>query len=580
LILLGSTLSHETPRKGRFAFALLFGVLGCLALLGGWLAPNHYPPWTSFHNEASTFAALVAFCVATVASQKALTFPKAPLVFLALTVLVWLQWASGQIMFTGDAIVSSLYLVGFGLAWWLGANSISTSRNSDALVSLLALLLVIGAALSILVAVLQWQRLESTWGIFAAGRGPTMRPFGNLAQPNHLATLALMGVAFSCVLYVQGHLKKWQVIGLVAYLSFGVILTESRTGMLGAFVLGVFFLWCGKRSWGLGGWKVIALWWLALLILAFLWAPLNEAMLLQPARDAAMTQDDARMVMWKQSIAAIGHSPWLGYGWRQTVVGQKIGADTVMGSLATDYAHNAVLDILLWVGIPLGTLLLVLAGGWLIKTARRVDCPLQCLMFASALPFFVHSMFEFPFAYSYFLFPVGWTLGALSARLDICVTEKNVENPWRHWISASFLFVFATLCVLVAQEYFEAEEDYRVMRFELRRLGSTPIHYAAPQLVLLTQLDETLKVGRMVPYPGMSARDIERLRIANASQAWATLHLSYAVALALNGQPEEATYQLRNLRALYGPETYKQVSELFLRVQAKQYPQLAVVKLP
>ncbi len=132
----------------------------------------------------------------------------------------------------------------------------------------------------------------------------------------------------------------------------------------------------------------------------------------------------------------------------------------------------------------------------------------------------------------------------------------------------------------MAQEYLKVEEDYRVMRFELRRLGQTPAGYEAPKLALLTQLDETLKVGRMVPYPGMPARDIERLRIANASQAWATLHLSYAVALALNGQPEEATRQLQNLRALYGAATYKQVSEMFLRVQAEQYPQLVNVTLP
>jgi len=570
----------ETPRKGRFSFGLPFAVIGSVALLGAWLAPNHYPPWTSFHNEAAAFVALLAFCFATLADRKVLAFPKAPLLFVALTSLVWMQWAAGQIMFMGDALVSSLYLMGFALAWWLGANTSSNTQKKDGTSNLFASLLVTAAVISVLVAAIQWLRLELTLGIFAANRGPEMRPFGNLGQPNHLATLTLMGLAFSCILYVQGRLTKWQFVPLVVFLSFGLQLTESRTGQISAAVVGIFVIWRGKLDWGLGGWKSVVVWWFGLLILAAMWTPLNEALLLQPARDATLTHDAARTVMWKQMIAALGESPWVGYGWRQTVVAQKIGANAFEGALATDYAHNIAIDVLLWLGIPLGILLLILLGGWLIKAARRVEGPVQCLMFASVLPFCVHCMFEFPFAYAYFLFPIGWTLGAITARQNTHDIGESVAHRWPRWLAISFLLAFTGLCGQVAQEYFMAEADYRVMRFELRRVGFTEAGYAAPKLVLLTQLDETMKVGRLVPYPGMSAHDIERLRIANASQAWATLHLSYAVALGLNGKPEEASNQLRNLRALYGKETYKQVSEIFMRVRREQYPQLSLVNLP
>jgi O-antigen ligase len=515
-------------------------------------------------------------------NRRSIRFDQGPLLFLALVAVVATQWAGGQIMYGGDAIVSSLYLIGLALAWWIGANSASPERTAWQSLTLFASLVVAGAAISVFIATLQWLRLESNWGIFAADRGLEMRPFGNLGQPNHLATLALMGIAMSCALYLQQRLRRWQLFALVAWLSWGLILTESRTGLLGAVVLGAFFIWRGQRTWGLGDWKTVLVWWAGLLALASLLSPLNDALLLQASRgDVSMARDNLRMVMWRQSLSAIQQAPWMGYGWRQTVVGQKAGANVVEGTLATDYAHNLGLDLLLWVGVPIGILLLILASFWLVTAARKSEGSFQFLLLAGILPVGVHSMLEFPFAYSYFLFPVGWMLGALAAAQSRDKAKTEVFRGSIGWVgAASGLLVFAGLCFLVAQEYLKVEEDYRVMRFELRRLGQTPAGYEAPKLALLTQLDETLKVGRMVPYPGMPARDIERLRIANASQAWATLHLSYAVALALNGQPEEATRQLQNLRALYGAATYKQVSEMFLRVQAEQYPQLVNVTLP
>jgi hypothetical protein len=575
--------NSRAPREGRFSLVpQLLAAFGSLALLCGWLVPNHYPPWTSFHNEVAGFAALVAFGFFALFSRRSFRFDQASLIFLALTALVALQWVGGQIMYGGDAIVSSLYLIGLALAWWIGANSASPERTAQQSLTLFASLVVAGAMLSVFVATLQWLRLESSWGIFAADRGPTMRPFGNLGQPNHLATLALMGIAMSCALYIQRLIRRWQVIALVTWLSWGLILSESRTGLLSAFLLGAMFVWRGRRAWGLGDWKSVVIWWAALLALSSLLAPLSEALLLQAGRgDVSLTRDDLRMVMWRQSVSAIQQSPWLGYGWRQTVVGQKAGANVVEGTLATDYAHNLGLDLLLWVGIPLGVFLLALAGFWLVKAIRKSEGPYQFALLAGILPVGVHSMFEFPFAFSYFLFPVGWMLGALAASQHRNKARTEISRASMGWFAAAAgLIVFSGLCVLVVKEYLQVEEDYRVMRFELRNVGKTPAGYVTPRLVLLTQLEETLKVGRMVPFPGMPARDIERLRIANASQAWATLQLSYAVALALNDQPEEATHQLRNLRALYGPDTYKQVSEIFLRLQAERYPQLALVKLP
>ena len=75
----------------------------------------------------------------------------------------------------------------------------------------------------------------------------------------------------------------------------------------------------------------------------------------------------------------------------------------------------------------------------------------------------------------------------------------------------------------------------------------------------------------------MAVADIERMRKANASLAWASLHLKYVIALGLNGQPEEATRQLRNIGSLYGKVTYKSATEELRKVRDEKYSELSLV---
>ena len=144
----------ETPPWGRFSFGL--AALGSLALLGSWLAPNHYLPWTSFHGEGAAFVALIAFCGAALAQPYAPVMrTTVPLVIFGLMVGVALQWRFGLLSYGGDALVSSLYLTGLALAWSLGHASGSSERTIKRDLTLLAGLFVLGAALSVGLGVLQ-----------------------------------------------------------------------------------------------------------------------------------------------------------------------------------------------------------------------------------------------------------------------------------------------------------------------------------------------------------------------------------------------------------------------------------------
>ena len=575
---LRSSNGEKTPLPGRFLLVLVFAALGSISLVSAWLAPNHYPPWTSFHGESAAFAALCCFCLARWAQPEGVIAGRAPPLVLAFLALIWIQWSTGQIPYRGDALLSSLYIVGLGMAWCLGLNSVGLRGKIDP-IAWLGTLVIVAAVVSVFIGLLQWLRMEIVLGVLAAERGPDMRVYANVGQPNHLATLLLMATVFAAALNIRGWLKGWHLAGLVIWFSIGLTFTESRSALLAAFAIGALVLVKGRTVPALGGWRLVAAWWLLLVVLALLWSPLNEALYLQPPREAVLTRDHARQVMWRQSLAAIGESPWLGYGWRQTMAAQKVGAEFVPGWLATDYAHNIVLDILLWVGVPLGLFILGAAGWSLVRAGLRVRGPEQMFLFAASIPLLVHSLFEFPFAYSYFLFPGGWMLGALYRlqRFDTAAVDDRPQPGTRYGALAATL-LFALVAGAVASEYMEAEEDYRVMRFELRRVGRTPQGYAAPELPLLTQLDELLKLGRLKPRAGMPAQTLERLRVGSASFGWATLHLSYAVALGLNGQAAQAAHQLALLRAVYGEDAYRQAKRLFLEAR-QQFPELAVVEV-
>lgn len=572
------------PHSGRFFYLLAytFGFLGVSLGVLAWLMPNHYLPWTSFHNEAMAFAAITALMFARLVVPKGLAPPpSASVLVLSLIVVLWLQRFAGMIGSAGDAWISSLYLFGLALALWLGHETTKENHPNSTL-ALYSTVIVVAACVSTYIALFQWLRVESTWGIFAAERGPGMRPFGNLGQPNHLATLTLMACALSALLFLNGHIRRWQLWTLLAFLSFGLVLTESRGGRLGAIVMGVFLLWKSRGAAQVALRRGVWVWWslTAMLWLVFKW--LSEFLLLQPGRDALMTQDNARTVMWAQMLAAIENSPWIGYGWRQTIVAQKTGALAKSGYLVTDYAHNIMLDLMLWVGVPAGLLLILTTFWWLIRLAQKVKKPNEVLIFASVLPFFVHSQLEFPFAYAYFLFSIGLTLGFLSTA-DGRSRHKPYCIPtiWLKGALAISAIGFGTLSAAVGYEYLLAEEDFRVMRFELRKVGHRPLDYEAPKLIWLTQLNELLKAGRIKPSPDMLKSDIDLLQRVNQSQGWATLHLSLVVALGLNGQPKEASDELLRLRALYGEVTYRQAIQFFSKMRSEpRYEALQKVQIP
>jgi O-antigen ligase len=557
-------------------------LLFTLTLLG-WLVPEHFPPWTGFHNEAPVFLGLA------VALGLALWRPHGqlaplPRVWLLAAVLLLSAWGAVALLphtFAGDAWLATVYLLGFVLAWWLGAQVGSTVQGFDRALRAVMLTLVAGASLSSLLALFQWtlqEHLLMPW-ITAAD---TRRVFANLAQPNQLATLLLMGLVALGWIHQARLLHRATSLLLAVLITWALVLTQSRTSLLAAWALLALAhllprAWPQRRQTLRRAWS----WMGVFLVLTGIYRYGIGDIFLQQATEQDLMSRSLRPLMWQQLWAGLMQSPWVGYGWLRTATAQQIGALQVPGLEQTNYAHNLALDLLIWCGIPLGLAIMVLAACWLWRRWQRAPGDARWC-FALLLPLGVHSLLEFPFAYAYFLFPAAFALGlidrATGAAAQPQMQPEQAGRMARAALTAT-VAVYGALTLALGREYLLVEEDFRITRFENRRIGSTPADYVVPRLYLLDQWSTVLQAMRLRAQPGMSEQDLAVLRAAALRFSWAPLHFRYALALGLNGRSQEAGQQMRLIRALFGEKMYAEAKENLLG-QHDKYPELARISLP
>ncbi|MDD0816114.1 Wzy polymerase domain-containing protein [Curvibacter sp. HBC28] len=557
---------------------ILLSLAAALVALS-WLAPNHYPPWTSFHNEALMFAAIAVFGGCQIGWRRISALPRqAWLVFGCLLAMVGWQWASGLIYFHGEALLISLYVVGSAVAWALGFSVVQDRTAAPKYLVVAAFMLLIAGGLSTYIAAAQWLSVEESIGILAVDRGAGGRAVGNLAQPNLLGTLLVMSAIASYGLYRFQRLGPW-VFGLVTLtLSFGIVLTESRAALLSVACVCVYWWVAEWRAGRPAPWRMVLAWAGGLLGLRMLHGALVLAADLDPPRALQFGTDSIRVILWRQVMEGIFQAPWFGYGWRATAAAQRVGSEVWPGPVPTDYAHNLMLDLLAWLGVPLGLALIGLLIWSLARLAWRAKRPLDVVLMAFTVPVLVHSQLEFPFAYAFFLFPVAAVCGGLSAQLmpETPVSgSRNAEaSRFQRVALAGVFLLWSSLAVSVAWEYVEVEDAYRVMRFEVRKVGRRPADFVDPNLHLLDQFDALLTLGRMEPRRGMSADELELIKQANRYFNWGGLHRKYLVALALNGEAGEALHQLRVMGNVYGRATYEEELRALRDMAVDSYPEL------
>lgn len=560
-------------------------------LILSWLVPLHFLPWVSWHSEVLAFSTVFLLAwrdlldVLKKDCSGLISFPVTALPLFALGFIVGIQGATGVVTFWGDVFTLGFYLalcvmcLALGFAFSRRARASGPDAcdggNENPALTLLAFTLTLGAFASAVVAFAQvFELWEHTGWI---NRMPQLRrPGGNLGQPNHLATLLLMGMVSLLFLYESRKLKALSSALIFGVLCTALAATESRTGVLSFLLLSGWWFVKNKRVGFRLSSCVVALASIGFLGFFWVWPPLFT-FILQSSGVVAEVNTDAglRLVVWPQLLEVVGRRPWWGWGLGEVAEAHNAVAHAYTVSSPFSYSHNILLDLALGMGVPLTALLVLVTGIWLWRRVRATNHLLPWYCLAIALPVAVHSILEFPFAYAYFLVPVMFALGALEGLAGSKPALSIGLRP-----AAVLLLGLSVVAVWSVVEYAVIEEDFRVARFEALRMGQTPTDYQRPDVVLWTQLGALLDDARISPKPGMTFDELALVKKVALRYPWTATQNRYALSLALNGNPEEAVRQLRVMRAMHGEKTYGEIRANWNSLAQDKYPQLRELKLP
>lgn len=554
-------------------------IVAFIGMVGAWAMPVHQVPWTAFHAEAFIGAAFVISAATSILlSPQAAPAPRIVLVVLLVALLPMLQLSLGQIKLEGIAWVSTLYLLGLALAISTGA---SLQRHQPGVVAqTLFVAAIFASTLSVALQLCQWFGQDATGfcgGPWVLNVGNTRRPCANMAQPNHLATLYLWGLLGHAWAWGNGKLRGSIATAGCGLLVFGLALTGSRTGGLSLFILVTSVCVWRKSLPSSKAWVVALTLLLFYVAIAFyLSGPVEQAQGLADVSDRIVdnARTDPRWAIWKMFAAAALQQPLLGYGWSQSIVAQMSLPNSVLVEYAgafplSAHAHNLFLDLVLWVGIPLGLTLSCLILYWVWRSIGRVKSVEGALMLLFVVVVGIHAMLEFPLHYAIFLLPVGLMVGAME--------QGNEGKRFRIFRAGPpmLLCASAVLLALVVRDYFRSEESFNELRLERARIVSK-VPRTPPDVLVLTQLRDNIILARLPVQAPASATQLEWIEGVALNFPTAQNMLQLSAALALSGQPEKAATWLRKACIVLGELQCTYVQDRWAQLQIK-HPQLVAV---
>jgi O-antigen ligase len=493
---------------------------------------------------------------------------------LLLAVVPLLQLAAGSILFHSDAILACLYLLAFAMSMAAG-RSLARQPGSH-FVEGLAWALLAAAVASAAIALIQWQQVFASELIVDLRPGD--RPYSNLAQPNHLATLLGMGLAAVLLLYERRRLTGVTTVLLMAYIGWGLVMTQSRTGWL---IVGLLVGWatffrnrCALRT----PLAAILLGGVAFAAAVASWSSINEALLISaPAAIGERLQPGTRLIYWPALWDAAWRHPLTGWGWQQVTIAQQVvSVDHAPVGEWLLQSHNIVLDLMIQNGALPGLAVTAVLGVWIYRRVRECADAESWALLALVGCFLTHALVEYPHEYAYFLLPVGLAMGALEAR-------GNASNTGWKLPTAAFgsaLVVLGAALILIAVEYLQIESALRTQRFVMMGIGLSSVPESpVPEVHLLDQPREVHRFWRTRARPGMSREELHWMRDVALREPRPAAQFRYALAAALNGEAQEANVTLSRMCQVHPAVRCEEGRQSWLLAQ-QQFPAMAGIPFP
>lgn len=415
------------------------------------------PPSPTFFNQAAAIG-LWGLVIATLALRHRASWSSAnelqiALVLSALSAIGAAAWSG----LPATLSLSAVALIAFTML--LVASGVATGHSDDQERTLTAFFIawLIAGVISAAIGILQVFAPDLTDGDLIARSGLTGRAVGNVRQPNHLSSLLLWSAAAVPPLLHRGVLKLKPAAALYALMLFGIVLSGSRTGIVGALVLTVW----GVCDRGLHKDARRLLWATPVLFGAFWilmawWAHATQNTFGAAAHVLGAEISSSRFAIWRDTLSLIAAHPWLGVGFGEFNFAWSLTPFPQRPTAFFDHTHNLPLQLAVEMGVPLALLVLSLLAWSLWKAftlsgATPGDAGvMRRAGFVFVLMMALHSQLEYPLWYAYFLLPTGWIWGYCLAAPQTTARAGAAAGSRSGWLIAGGVLLVLSAAVSVA----------------------------------------------------------------------------------------------------------------------------------
>ena len=543
-----------------------------LALAASWLVPflvaPHSYPIPTFYSEFATAICGLALTVAVLGLtwRTSSPLPKIVLAPVGLIGVLLVQLIVATPLNPFFSFAGMLFLLATTVVCGLGARC----RDVPGALEAIAVGVIVGGLLTVGIELLHLFRVPGLPPAFfsMAPSGVGRRMWGNLNQPNHLASY--LAFALAACFFLAQKCRRWCIplAGVGVALLVGMALTISRITWLHTVLVGGLagLAWsAGDR----GPWRwvkaCVPILGLVLVYQACNWlvAYVNALWHLDlPSSLGERMEQGAglRPLLWRHAWHIFLSHPWLGGGWGDYAWNQYVQTD-ILGRVEMSLnAHNIVLDLLAKVGIA-GFLAVALPClGLVLAVRKRPVTPELAFLYAVILVMATHSMLEYPLHYLYFLLPFAFALGY--------VDERILRFP----SSSMALLLTGAVAVCCAVLTARMWSDYQ----SVEHLYYSPDDAAA-------ELQRYQRSGQLllVPYGNLAIANNAAMTPEMAPVMAAIEHQAvqfypgsgtvqrWAIALAFQGKTDEAITQVRRLHNQYWTD-YADQSKLLTLVCTKK----------
>lgn len=449
-----------------------------------WVLPflyyHHAYPITTFYQEwgAGQLGLCALLLLLTARFWQAPEVPRIIMLPLGLMLLMMIQFAVGRFTNFDHLMLLALYFLFAALLMMLGQR-LREELGLPALVTVLAVFLLIGAELNTLSGILQHYRLRTFLDSVVTAK-TSASVYGNTAQPNHFANYIAMGLISLGLIYARlsSQIRKvallWVMTALLAMpMLFVLVLSGSRSSWLYLlFVTGLSMMWQSRDK----AMRPLMFYSLSLLlgfglmhfVVEIPWLTVSSGSVTTVERlfgDAA--SGSIRLHLWREAGLIFVQFPLIGAGFGQFAFQHlQLAVDLHNPAISGLYnnAHNIVMQIaaeagLAGVAVLLGTLWL-----WFRQSVWRGArfTVYHWWGFAILAVLGIHSMLEYPLWYLYFIGVAAVLLGIFD------VTTYRLELRAIGRVSVATMLVLGAFSLYQVLQSYQHLEKALVLRTKMR----------------------------------------------------------------------------------------------------------------